>query len=288
MKSKGSTAILGGNAMGLKEKAIEMAEIYRQNPKVEAIILAGSVARELEDEHSDIELHILWSEPPEDEDRRAPINRIDGTILSYHPYEEEEWSETYLTKEGIKLEISNFLTETVEKVISDVVNQYDINYEKQCIVSSVHDGVSLYGEKKVNELKDRVAAYPEELAKRMISENLWLSNRWHNREALLKRKDWLMLYDVICEVQRNVFGVLFGLNKMYVHHPAFKWMPYNVERMTIKPENSYERMANTLIGSSEYSVQELEVLIEEVLQLVEQYVPELNIAEQQKRIQYAK
>ena len=99
-----------------------MSEIYRKNPKVEAIILAGSVARKLEDEHSDIELHILWSMPPEDEDRKEPINYIGGTILSYHPYEEEEWSETYLTKEGIKLEISNFLTETVEKVISDVVD----------------------------------------------------------------------------------------------------------------------------------------------------------------------
>lgn len=288
MKSKGSTAVLGGNAMGLKEKAIEMSEIYRQNKKVEAIILAGSVARKLEDEHSDIELHILWSEPPEDEERLGPINNIGGTILSYHPYEDEEWSETYLTKEGIKLEISNFLTLTVEKIISEVVEQYDINYEKQCIVSSVHDGVSLYGEVKVHALKDRIEVYPEELAKRMISENLWLSNRWHNREALLTRKDWLMLYDVICEVQRDLFGVLFGLNKLYVHHPAFKWMAYNVERMNIKPENLYERMANTLIGKPEYSVQELEVLIEEVLHLVEQYAPELNIAEQQKRIQYAK
>ena len=96
-----------------------------------------------------------------------------------------------------------------------------------------------------------------------------------------------MLYDVICEVQRNLFGVLFGLNRMYVHHPAFKWMAYNVERMNIKPKNLYERMADTLIGEPEYSVQELEVLIEEVLHLVEQYAPELNIAEQQKRIQYA-
>ena len=101
----------------------------------------------------------------------------------------------------------------------------------------------------MNQLKDKVVAYPEDLAKRMISENLWLSNRWHNREALLKRKDWLMLYDVICEVQRNIFGVLFGLNRMYVHHPAFKWMPNNVERMSIKPDNLYERMANTLIGN---------------------------------------
>ncbi|MED1409842.1 MULTISPECIES: DUF4037 domain-containing protein [Bacillus] len=272
--------------MGLKEKAIEISGIYRQNPKVEAIILAGSVARKLEDEHSDIELHILWSSPPEDEDRQGPINNIGGTILSYHPYEEEEWSETYLTKEGIKLEISNFLTMTVEKVISEVVEQYDINYEKQCIVSSVHDGVSLYGEVKVHALKDRVEAYPEELAKKMISENLWLSNRWHNREALLKRKDWLMLYDVICEVQRNIFGVLFGLNRMYVHHPAFKWMPYNVERMTIKPENLYERMADTLIGNPEYSVQELELLIGEVVQLVHTYAPEVTIDEQEKSIFY--
>ncbi|MED1104457.1 DUF4037 domain-containing protein [Bacillus paramycoides] len=274
--------------MGLKEKAIEMSEIYRENPKVEAIILAGSVARKLKDEHSDIELHILWSSPPEDEDRQGPINNIGGTILSYHPYEEEEWSETYLTKEGIKLEISNFLTVTVEKVISEVVEQYDINYEKQCIVSSVHDGVSLYGEVKVkvNELKGRVSAYPDELAKRMISENLWLSNRWHNRKALLKRKDWLMLYDIICEVQRNIFGVLFGLNRMYVHHPAFKWMPYNVERMTIKPENLYKRMADTLIGNPEYSVQELELLIGEVVQLVHTYAPEVTIDEQEKSIFY--
>ena len=60
MKSKGSTAVLGGNAMGLKEKAIEMSEIYRQNQKVEAIILAGSVARKLEDEHSTILNYIFY------------------------------------------------------------------------------------------------------------------------------------------------------------------------------------------------------------------------------------
>lgn len=44
--------------MRLKEKAIEISEIYRRNPKIEAIVLAGSVARKLEDEYSDIELHI--------------------------------------------------------------------------------------------------------------------------------------------------------------------------------------------------------------------------------------
>ncbi|WP_459501333.1 DUF4037 domain-containing protein [Bacillus sp. C1] len=274
--------------MQLIDKAIAMAAIYKENPKIEAVILAGSVARNLQDEHSDIELHILWSSSPTDNDRQHPITSIGGTILSYHPYEEEEWSETYLTTEGIKLEISNFLTKTVEQFISDVVDKYETDYEKQCIVSSVHDGVSLYGEMKINQLKDRVTEYPEELAKRMVTENLWLSNRWHNREALLKRKDWLMLYDVICEVQRDIFGVLFGLNKLYVHHPAFKWMFYNIERMKVKPENLYERLTDTLLGNPEYSVKELELLIQEVAHLVHIYVPKLNIDEQQKLIQYVK
>ncbi|KEK26179.1 DUF4037 domain-containing protein [Bacillus gaemokensis] len=274
--------------MNLMQKAKEMVDIYKQNPKIDTILLAGSVSRNWQDEHSDIELHILWSTPPEDDDREAPIKDVCGTILSYHPYEEEEWSESYLTKDGIKLEISNFLSVTVESFISDVVDKYETDYDKQCIVASIHDGVSLYGEDKIRKLKDRVTEYPLELSKQMIAENLLLSNRWNNREALLKRKDWLMLCDVMCEVQKNVFGVLFGLNKMYVHHPAFKWMPFNIERMTIKPENLYERMTNILMGNPEDSVRDLEVLIEEVLILADTHIPELDLCEQKKQIRHAK
>lgn len=274
--------------MNLVQKAIDMAEIYKQNPKIEAVLLAGSVSRNWQDEHSDIELHILWSAPPEDKDREGPIKSVGGTILSYHPYEEEEWSESYVTQEGIKLEISNFLSVTVEGFISDVVDKYEIGYEKQCIVASIQDGASLHGEEIIRKLKDRVAEYPLELSKQMITENLLLSNRWNNREVLLKRKDWLMLYDVICEVQKNIFGALFGLNKMYVHHPEFKWMPFNIERMTIKPKNFPERMTNILMGNPENSIKDLELLIEEVLILAEKQIPELDLYEQRKRVCYAK
>ncbi|MGE8207308.1 DUF4037 domain-containing protein [Heyndrickxia sp. NPDC080065] len=274
--------------MNLIQKSKEIAEVYKQNPKIEAIILAGSVSRNLQDENSDIELHILWSTPPEDEDRMAPIKKVGGTILAYHPYEEEEWSESYLTEDGIKLEISNFLSSTVERFISDVVDKYETDYDKQCIVSSIYDGVGLYGKEKIIELKNRVREYPLELSKHMISENLWFGNRWNNRKALLKRKDWLMLYDVICGVQKQLLGALFGINQMYVHHPAFKWLQFNIEQMRIKPINLHDRMANILIGDPENSVKEFEVLIEEVLVLVEKHFPELNIDEQKKYIGFAK
>jgi hypothetical protein len=274
--------------MQLLNKTKEMAAIYQQNPNIQSIILAGSVSRNLQDEHSDIELHILWSTPPENEDRMYPINLIGGEIFSYHPFEEEEWSETYLTNDSIKLEISNFLTSTVERFITDVVEQFETNYDKQCIVASVYDGVSLYGHEKVNDLKAQIATYPLNLAKQMISENLWLGNRWNNREALLNRHDYLMLYDVLCDVEKKLFGVLFGLNNIYVHHPTFKWMAYNVEKMDIKPDNLYNRMSTILIDKPENSVRELETLINEIIILVETHIPELTIAEQKKSIHYAK
>ncbi|MGM7723685.1 DUF4037 domain-containing protein [Metabacillus sp. Hm71] len=274
--------------MDLKQKAIELAAVYKQNSKIEAILLAGSVSKNLHDEHSDIEIHILWKTPPEDQDRQLPIHKIGGSILAYHPYEEEEWSESFLTKDGIKAEISNFLSSTVERFINDVVDRYETNYDKQCVVASIDDGVILFGEEQIKELKKKIAVYPLALSKQMISENLWLENRWNNREALLNRKDWLMLYEVFCDVQKKLFGVLFGLNKMYVHHPSFKWMHHNIEQMRIKPEKLYERMSNILIGSPENSVKDMESLIEEVLVHVETHLPDLNINEQKKHIRFAK
>ncbi|MFA1822739.1 DUF4037 domain-containing protein [Virgibacillus oceani] len=274
--------------MDLYKKSIDMLALYMKNPKVEAIILAGSVSRNLQDEHSDIELHILWSSSPTDKDRQGPIEEIKGTILSYHPYEEEEWSEAYLDQDGIKFEISSFLSATVDRFISDVLDEYETDFDKQCIVASIDNGITLFREEKVNALKNRVANYPTELSKQMITENLWLSNRWNNRHALLKRQDWLMLYDVICGVQKQLFGVLFGLNHMYVHHPDFKWMRFNIELMQVKPKKLHDRMTNILIGDPQHAVQELEVLIGEVITLVEKYHPGLNISEQKKNIGYAK
>ncbi|MBM7553963.1 DUF4037 domain-containing protein [Thalassobacillus pellis] len=274
--------------MDLLQQSINMAALYKENQKIEAIILAGSVSKNLQDEHSDIELHILWSSPPTDAERQYPIEQIGGTILSYHPYEEEEWSEAYLNKVGIKFEISSFLVGTVERFIYEVVDKYETDYDKQCILASIHDGVCLFGKEKVTKLKNRVATYPLALTHNMIFENLWLGNRWNNRQALLKRQDWLMLYDVMCGVQKKLFGVLFGLNRMYIHHPVFKWMEHNIEHMQIKPEDFCNRMSKILIGKPKRGVKELEGLIEEIIRLVKEHHPDLDISEQMESIEYVK
>jgi predicted nucleotidyltransferase len=272
----------------LKQISLEMVQIYKHNPKVESILLAGSVSRDWQDDHSDIELHIFWNKPPNDEDRLSPIRKVNGSLLSFHPYEDEEWSEAYMTNEGVKLEISSFLTGSVEQFISDVVNKCETDYDKQCIAASIYYGEVLFGEVKIKELKNNVRKYPDELSKAMILENLQLGNRWDNRHALLDRQDWLMLYSVICEVQKKLLGVLFGLNNMYVHHPCFKWMKNSIDIMDVKPHNLYERMTNILSGNPVNSVKELSDLLQETVDLAEKHYPQLISNEHKRRLAYLK
>ncbi len=263
--------------MDLKIFASEIAKIYEQNSKVEAVLLGGSVSRNWHDEYSDIELFVFWKESPTDEERKAPILKLNGKIIDFYPYEDEEWSETYITQ-GVKLEISNFLTDTINKVINDVIISYDTDLDKQCIVAAVYNGIPLSGDIVINRMKEKVRHYPNELSVAMIKENIFLGNRWNNREALLKRKDWLMLYKVMIDVQTKIMGMLFGLNRQYVHHPAFKWQRHTLRSMEIAPKNITNRLENIFLGHPKDSIRELEEIIKELYEIIQREHPEIDLS----------
>jgi len=263
--------------MDLNKLASKAAKIYQANPKIEAVLLGGSVSRNLHDSYSDIELFIFWKEPPTEEDRKKPITRLAGEIIDFHPYEEEEWSESFIT-EGIKLEISNFLTQTIADIIEDVIVFFNPDVYKQCIAAAVYDGAALSGETLIQKLKEKVNPYPDELSIAMIKEYMFLSNSWTNRAALLHRKDWLMLYKVMTDVQTHLMGMLSGLNKQYVHHPAFKWQRQTLESMTIVPENICSRLASVFLDDPTDSLKELEKIVQEVYQLIQREYPQIDIS----------
>ncbi|MRG85939.1 DUF4037 domain-containing protein [Salinibacillus xinjiangensis] len=271
--------------MNLKQLANEISTVYMQNKKVEAVMLGGSVSRNWDDEYSDIELFIFWKEGPTEEDRKLPISTLDGEIIDFHPYEEEEWSESYITN-GVKLEISNFLTDTIEQIIHDVTVTFDTNLDKQCLVAAVHDGIALGGEGKVKQLKKKVEVYPEELSVAMIREHLDLGNRWNNREALLAREDWLMLSKVLTDVNTQLMGTLFGLNRLYVHHPAFKWQNHSLDQMKIIPPKAKERFSSIFLEKPIDRVREIELLIAEIYQLVQKEHANLDLSDLMNRMQF--
>ncbi|MEN2465498.1 DUF4037 domain-containing protein [Ornithinibacillus sp. JPR2-1] len=122
-------------------------------------------------------------------------------------------------------------------IVRDVMSSFDTDLIKQCIVVAVHNGISLSDNWVIKRMEGIVNKCPKELSVAMIKENMDLGNRWNNRESLLNRKDWLMLYKVMVDAQTKIMGILFGLNRQYVHHPAFKWQKHTLKSMIITPEN---------------------------------------------------
>ncbi|MRX72117.1 DUF4037 domain-containing protein [Bacillus lacus] len=269
--------------MNLPLLAKRAASIYQENSKVEAVLLGGSVSRNWHDSFSDIELFIFWKQPPSAQDRKAPIEKMGGKMIDFHPYEDEEWSETYLTQ-GVKLEISNFLTTHIHKILDDVVLSYETDLDKQCIAAAIHDGVSLSGEEVLRILKNKVSEYPKELSMAMIEENADLGNRWNNREALLKRQDWLMLYKVMVDVQTKIMGMLFGLNNQYVHHPAFKWQKQTLNSMKVVPEHAADRLHTLFSKAPDSSIKELEAFLQDLYNLISKEYPHIDLEELRKQL----
>lgn len=222
--------------LNLTEKAKEIMSIYKLNSNIETVFIGGSVSRNWQDAYSDIEIVVLWKEAPKDEERKNPIALLNGKIIDFFPYEDDEWSETYMTQ-GVKLEISNFLTKTIYTVIEDVFLSFDTSPAKQCLLAAIRNGIFPSGDSVMQVLKRKVSTYPAELRIAMVKENLNMGTKWNNREALLHRKDWLMLYQTMAEVQTKLMGILFGLNCQFIHHPSFKW-----QRQRSKPCISSQKM----------------------------------------------
>jgi hypothetical protein len=249
------------------EMANKQADIYKDNRKIAAILIAGSVSRGCSDEHSDIELHIFWNEPITDADRLGVIKRCNGEIIDFHPYEEEEWSESYKVGE-IKFEISHFLVSTIENWCNDLLIHSDSNEDKQCVVSSVVDGIPIYGSELICTWKETLKNFPDELKELIIIENFTFSGRWKHRYALLEREDFLVLYDAVIEVEKKLMKILFALNGMYVQNPKFKWLKNSLNQMEVKPRDCYERLTFILKNAYlENGIKELEKLVAEVKSL---------------------
>ncbi len=197
------------------EKGKHVAALYAQNPKLCALVVAGSVARDWADEWSDIELDLFWNEPPTDEDRKSVIEAFNGTIEYYFPLEGDEWSDAYFL-DGLKFEISSFLVTTIDEYIRAVMARYDIDTDKQLRFAALQNSIPLHGAEQVEIWRAKLALYPDELARRVIAANIEFGG-WNGVEMLFARGDLLLAYDLLVKVQKQVMTVLLALNRSGWH-----------------------------------------------------------------------
>lgn len=257
--------------------ARHVAAAYVANPRVAAVVINGSVGRGSADRYSDIEISVFWADHPSQQDRRAAVERAGGTALQLWPlYQpDEEYSSSYAVG-GVKLDVGEFTVETIERFLGDVIDRYDIADYKQLLIAAVVYGTPAHGSALIKRWEQRAAGYPRELSHAMVLAHCEFN--LSSAEVLAERDDLLMFYDLICKAQRQILGMLLGLNRLYLANPHYKWLDQIVNELRIAPAALGFRFKQLFRTDPKLAVHALHTIIDETLALVEQQMPELDMS----------
>jgi Domain of unknown function (DUF4037) len=254
--------------------AAKAAAAYIANPQVAAVLIAGSVARGLADDHSDVELDVYWARAPTDDERVAAVEGA-GWARVYAEVDENEWADGY-SIDGVKIDTSGFLTSTIDRYLDAALDRGDVEAELQVRITALLHGCVLHGHGIIGAWRSRCAEYPTALALAMVATGLELRPR-ERLEILAARDDLLLLHRDLVDNIQGILDALFGLNRVYAPHPFHKWLDWEGTLLTVVPDDLIDRIRRLLVAPPSSAIEELCALTVETFDLVERWLPNADV-----------
>ena len=255
---------------------------HSDHPSIKAVMVGGSVSRGYADRYSDLEVGVFWSDAPTEAERKSAVESVGGKLLTF---DESPRNELYALDEaairgktyhGTAMISTQHLTVAeMEKGLLDVLDRYDTSLDNLALVAAVQNGIPLHGADLLHMWQAKIAAYPKELAIKIIQENLWFGP-WFCAESYAGRDDILVLNQHFLWIEQNMLQVLAALNRTYYPSPEHKWADELITKMEIAPPDLSFRMKQVFRVGPLEGWRRLKVLIYETLDLVELHLPEVN------------
>ncbi len=265
--------------------ARKVAPVIARNPRVRAVICAGSTARGCADAYSDVELGVFWESPPTDAERMAPIAPAGGVFWELDPYDAENdiWMEEWGLG-GLKMDVRNLTVTGIERILADVVERYDTAPFKQATLSAVQHAIPLYNTPLVEGWQARLDPYPERLGHAMVRAHLYLYEWGWWLEQVVSRGDWPLVYNALSEATLEALAMLVGLNGIY--HPGNKWMCRLIGELRIAPLGLAERIDHLFHTGSSAPIEAgraLRALVLEVYDLIDAHMSAVDTRDARER-----
>lgn len=265
------------------ELAKKLSGIYAEHTDIRMIVLGGSPSKNLSDRYSDLDIVVYWDTVDTEWLEKIPLKDF-GLDRAF--FRKSDDSDTCLESyylETLKADFGHTTVREWNTWTSQVIDEYATDQGLLGTIRGFLDSIPLYGEELVYEWKSRLSPYPEELAIKIVKENL----RFFVKGCLLnqgyKRDDLLFFYDGLSLMFKRILNILGGLNRVYLSTEEPRWIAYELEHMKIKPKNTWNRMKTALLSPGEEAIAILEELIDETFNLVEKHMPKIKVTEIRRR-----
>lgn len=276
-----SPFVEGGSSGGRLERLLSIARgvaaEYAANPKVAAIIVAGSVSRGIVDHVSDIDTSVYLHEPFTKEEFEAEKERAIASGGALFGGDEKDGFALWRCVDGVKYDIGFGTLEQSEEIFTDVLEKHSLDGDSHLISDGILKSIPLHGEGIVAGWKKRLAEFPVGLARKMVETHVRVSPFWVASEMCAARNERIWFPELALDYVRHILWVLCGLNRRY-YPGKVKGFALTALELPISPRNFLHRTEHLFRLHPNDAVIILKELVEEVHDLVEEHMPEVDVA----------
>lgn len=247
---------------------------------IQAIVIAGSVARNFADAYSDIEIPIFWETLPDDATRHAMVAALQAEFL--YAYDGPAWEDQLLIA-GVQVDLWHVSTTNEEEILNAVLDEHSFDLGAFNALDTLRACIPLYGQEIIQKWKLRAQEYPDELAEKIIQKHL-ASFSIGELFTSAQRDNPTAFYAQLSFLQQEAFLALLALNRRYF--PTFKWLYPVLESLQVKPEASAPRFRRAYEAPYTEAIADTQLILEETVRLVEKQFPKVDTAPVYRHLAY--
>ncbi len=258
-----------------REIAAELAE----DPRIETILLTGSVAKGHVDRFSDLDMMIGYSELPSPEAIEAMGEAAVATGGGIYSKDPEHGIALYRWVDGIKVDQGHGRVADVESrmeaFLADPAVDDDTNH---VIMSGITGGVALKGADRIARWQARAADFPEGYDEALVRAGLRFPPRAILEGMGLERGDLALVWELLLASAKRAVQVLSGLNRRYPPG-KLKGLRYSLADLPIAPAGTPDRLCRALASPADEAVRALMAYHAELWDLIDENMPQISTDE---------
>lgn len=270
------------DALKLEALATQAAARLASNPKVAAILLAGSVAQGDVDAASDIDLIVYLHEAFTQPEYEAEVAAAKASGGGVHFGDSGAGFGVYHYIGGRKVDFGIGLCSATDELLDSLLLKHDPNPTYQLVARGILQGRALHGPEVIERWQARLRDYPDGLALATVKHCARFMPAWVMGEMGAKRDDAFLVYEHGLQTVSGLCGIVAALNRQY-HPGKVKRLAHFAAGLKIAPHEFGARARSVFGGPLPQAVKTLEALVRETLALVEQHMPQFDLTAVRQR-----
>ncbi len=241
--------------------------------------VSGSVVDGLADERSDIDIGLVWAELPPPEHLQQACAAAGGST----------WTDTQADATGqqrlavfqlddIEVQVSYLTHEHLRAQIDELLVHHRPDSPLHALADALLKAEPLFGHRPLQALQARLAAFPPELALAMAQHFSAATVPWQAMTQNLHRDALLWCREQQVQACHRLLGLLAAVNGRYHSRHAVKRLHSFAGGLEVSPPGLADRIDQLLCAPPRLAAMALHALEGEVLSLVAQRFPTLDLA----------